>query len=220
LAGLITAIRIQKKNPRRANLYLDDKFVLGLATDVVQDFGLHRGQALSDADLEALRRAERQRRALQDALRLLNYRARSTDEVRKRLAGKGYDPEQVEAVVARLQAVGLLDDAAFARTWVENRQALHPRGRSALAAELRQKGVPAEAIAAVLGEGAREGEEAAQALELASRRARSLRGLDRPAFFRRLQGFLARRGFSPEVVFQAVRRAWEEAGGEDPTRPI
>lgn len=214
MAGTITAIRVQKKNTKRANLYLDDKFVMGLATDIVQDFGLRRGQVLSDADLQALRRAEGQRRALQDALRLLNYRARSTAEVRQRLAGRGYDPAQVEAAIARLQSVGLLDDGAFARTWVENRQALHPRGRSALAAELRQKGVAAEIIAAVLDEAAQQTDEAAQALDLARGRAPALRGLDRPAFFRRLRGFLARRGFSPDVVLRAVRQAWAETAGE------
>jgi len=64
MAGIVTAIRIQKKNPKRANLYLDGKFVLGLAVDVVQDFGLQPGQELSDAELEALRQGEQKQRAM------------------------------------------------------------------------------------------------------------------------------------------------------------
>ena len=219
MAGIITAIRIQNKNPKRANLYLDGKFVLGLAVDVVQDFCLHRGQELSDADLEALRQGEQKQRAMGDALRLLNYRLRSVAEVRKRLQERGYTPDQVEAVLSRLQAAGMLDDGAFARAWVENRQLGSPRGRQGLAAELRQKGVAPEVIAAVLDEAVEEESEAGQALELARGRAHALRGLDRPAFFRRLQSFLARRGFSAEVVFQVARQVWEEVGatgrGED-----
>jgi len=209
MPGTITAIRVQKKNPRRANLYLDGEFALGLAVEVVQDFGLHRGQVLSAADLEALRQAESRHQAYRDALRLLSYRPRSVSEVRARLAGRGYDPALVEATVARLQELGLLDDRAFARAWVESREMLRPRGRQALVAELRQKGVSAEVIASVLDEVLAE-DESVRALQMARERARTLAGLERSAFFRRLQGFLVRRGFSTEVVLQVVRQVWEE----------
>jgi len=212
MAGTITAIRLQKKNPRRASLYLDGRFVLGLAVEVAQDLGLHRGQVLSDADLEALRQAEEQRQAYQYALRLLSYRLRSTAEVRQRVAGKGYADDQAEAVVARLTELGLLDDRVFAQTWVENRRALRPRGRQALQAELRQKGLAAGVIAAALEEARVDEGEAEQALALARERAAALVGLERPDFFRRLQGYLARRGFSPDAVVPAVRRVWEEVG--------
>ncbi len=209
MAGTITAVRVQKKDPRRASLYLDGEFVLGLSIDIVQDWGLRRGMCLSDADLQALRRAEQMQRAYGAALRLLNYRARSVAEVRRRLVRRGYDPEQVEAVVSRLQQQGLLEDRAFARLWVENRRLNSPRGRQRLAAELRQKGLAADIIAGALEE-VPEDDEAAQALTLARGRARALSGVERPAFLRRLQGFLSRRGFSSEVVRQVVRRVWEE----------
>jgi regulatory protein len=215
MSGTITAIRVQKKNPRRASLYLDGKFAMGLGIEVVQDFGLHRGQVLSDADLEALRRAEQQRRACQDVLRLLNYRPRSTAEVRSRLRDRGYDEAQVAAAVARFQELGLLDDRAFARAWVQDRQDLRPRGRQGLAAELRRKGLAPEVIAETLDEAVDDEGEAAQALALARARARSLAGLERPAFFRRLQGFLARRGFASEVVAQVVRQVWAQVSGQD-----
>jgi len=207
LGGTITAIRIQKKNPRRASLYLDGRFALGLAVEVVQDWGLHRGQVLDEAELEALRRAEGQHRALRDALRLLNQRLRSTAEVRERLLRRGYDEEQVEGVLSRLTELGLLDDRAFARAWVENRQVFRPRGRPALAAELRKKGLSPEIIAEVLEASPPEDE---AALALARRRAPALRGLERPTFLRRLHAFLARRGFSPEVVRRVASQVWEE----------
>ena len=214
MSGTITAIRVQRKNPRRASLYLDGRFLMGLSIEVVQDLGLRRGQLLDDAEMEALRRAEAQRRAYQDALRLLSYRPRSCAEVRIYLAGQEYDQAQVEATVARLQELGLLDDRAFARTWVENRRALRPRGRQALSAELRQKGVAAEVIAEVLDESRSGEDEVGVALELARARARALQGLPRPVFFRRLQGFLARRGFPHEVIREVVDRAWVEAHGD------
>ncbi len=215
MPGTITAIRVQKKNPKRASIYLDGKFALGVGVEVVQDAGLRRGQVLSEADLDALRRAEAQRRAYQDVLRLLNYRPRSASEVRRRLQERGYDATQVAAAVARFQELGLLDDRAFARNWVQDRQDLHPRGRQGLAAELRQKGLAPEVIAEALDEAVDEEAEEAQALALARTRARALAGLERVAFLRRLQGFLARRGFAAEIVARVVRQAWEELDDED-----
>ncbi len=213
MAGVVTAIRVQKKNPRRASLYLDGQFAFGLSIEVVQDWGLRRGQHLSNADLEGLRQAERQRRAYQDALRLLSYRPRSIAETRQRLLRKGYEEGQVEAAIARLVELGLLDDHAFARAWVENRQVFRPRGQYALASELRQKGISSQVIAEVLDEMLQGADEAAQALALARERAGSLSGLEQPVFARRLQGFLARRGYSAEVVRQVVRQVWEETEG-------
>jgi len=215
MAGTITAIRVQKKNPRRASLYLDGKFALGLSVEVVQDWGLRRGQALSEADLEALRQAERKQRACRDALRLLSYRPRSTAEVRQRLARRDYDEDQIEAAVARLQELSLLDDRAFARAWVENRQVFRPRGRRALASELWQKGLAREVIDEVLDSMLDEGDEAQQALALARKRAGALAGLERPVFFRRLRGYLARRGYPADVVREVVGRVWEETQGGD-----
>jgi regulatory protein len=212
MAGTITAIRVQEKNPRRANLYVDDQFVLGLSIYVVQDWGLRRGMSLSDADLEALRRDEKKQHAYNDALRLLNYRPRSVAEVRRRLRSRGYEEAQVEVALARLQRSGLLDDRAFARLWVENRLLSSPRGRQGLAAELRKKGVSAEVIAEVLDESEQDWDERAQAFELARGRVRTLAGLERPVFFRRLQSFLARRGFASDIVLQVVRQLWEETG--------
>ena len=214
MSGTITAIRVQKKNPRRASIYLDGSFALGLGIEVVQDAGLRRGQALSDADLEALRLAEAQQRAYQAVLRLLNYRPRSTAEVRSHLLRRGYEEAQVTAAVARFQELGLLDDRAFARTWVQDRQDLRPRGRQGLAAELRRKGLAPEVIAEALDEAVDEESEAAQALALARTRARALAGVERSVFFRRLHGFLARRGFAAEVVARTVRQVWGEVSGE------
>lgn len=215
MSGTITAIRLQKKDPRRANLHIDGEFALGLSLEVVQDFGLRRGMVLSEADIEALRQAEKKRRAYQDALRLISYRQRSVDELSRRLLQKGYDEPQVEATVSRLQDLGLLDDLGFARSWVENRLVFHPRGRRALEDELRRKGISAQIIKQVLDEAMAEDDERRMALELARDRASSLVGLERQVFWRRLQGFLARRGFPPGVVYEVVGRVWEELEGSE-----
>jgi regulatory protein len=86
------------------------------------------------------------------ALRFLEVRARSVDEVRRRLARAGYPAGQVDAAVTRLLELGVLDDPAFARAWVASRDRTHPRGERALRDELRRKGISPDVITAVLAE--------------------------------------------------------------------
>jgi len=75
------------------------------------------------------------------AARFLEARPRSTDETRRRLRDAGYRVDLVAAALDRLTELGYLDDAAFARTWVESRDRARPRGARALRDELRRKGV-------------------------------------------------------------------------------
>jgi regulatory protein len=91
------------------------------------------------------------------AARFLGTRPRSADEVRRRLRDAGYRADLVEGALDRLTELGYLDDAAFARAWVESRDRTRPRGARALRDELRRKGVAAadaEAALAARGAGA------------------------------------------------------------------
>lgn len=105
------------------------------------------------------------------AARFLEVRARSVDEVRRRLGEAGYRSDLVAAAIARLIELGMLDDEAFARAWVESRDRARPRGARALSAELRRKGIDQAAINAVLAERDGQGDDADGAAEEVARRA-------------------------------------------------
>ena len=89
---------------------------------------------------------------LEAAARFLEVRSRSVSEVRRRLGGAGYRPDLVDGAIARMTELGMLDDEAFARTWVESRDRARPRGERAIREELRLKGIDRETIDLVLGE--------------------------------------------------------------------
>ena len=109
-------------------------------------------------------------------------------------------------VLDRLRDAGLLDDREFARFWVENRETFRPKGALGLSYELRQKGVPREIIEQSLeGLNARE-----SAYRAAVGRAARMAHLEQPIFYRRLSGFLQRRGFGYKVIRETVDRLWEE----------
>jgi regulatory protein len=89
---------------------------------------------------------------LEAAARFLEARPRSVAEVRRRLVGAGYKPELVEGAIERLLELGMLDDGAFARAWVESRDRARPRGERAMRQELAIKGVDREIVEVLFGE--------------------------------------------------------------------
>lgn len=205
MAGTITALQAQKKNKERVNVYIDGRFAFGLAA--IEAVKLRHGQKLSDEEIAALRERDETHQAHEAALRYLDYRPRSVDEIRRHLKGKSVEPDVIDEIVERLAQVGLLDDRAFARYWLENRNDFRPRGERALRMELRQKGVPDDIIDEVLAEGHSEDEAAYQA---ALTQARKIRTTDPREFRRKLEAHLVRRGFSYDSAREATARAWNE----------
>lgn len=201
----ITAIERQPRR-RRANVYLDGHLALALSLDVLAQAGLRPGDDLSPSQLEELRQAEARHTALASALRLLSYRPRSEAELRQRLARRDTPPLIVDETIARLRDSALVDDEAFARSWVDSRDQTSPRSRRLLAAELRAKGVDAHTVRQSLA--ALDEDDAAY--RAARRRARSLAAPSYADFRRRLGDFLLRRGFGYETVRSTVARLWEE----------
>ncbi|MEX2418629.1 MAG: regulatory protein RecX [Actinomycetota bacterium] len=141
------------------------------------------------------------------ALRFLAVRPRSRREVRDRLRKAGFDPEDIEGEIERLEAAGLLDDDRFARDYAEHLVGNKGVGRRALASSLFAKGIDKETIDAVAGEMG--GDEEERAEELARSRVSRLSGLDPAAAHRRLMGFLARRGYDASVCRRAASKALE-----------
>jgi regulatory protein len=150
---------------------------------------------------------------LEAAARFLETRSRSVAEVRRRLMSAGYRSELVDGAIARLLDLGVLDDEAFARAWVESRDRARPRGERAIRDELRLKGVDRTTVDLVLEE-RREAvsptDEAdpdgvgspdrAAAERLIRKQSRALARVTDPRQRRqRAYALLARNGFDPET---------------------
>ncbi len=201
----VTSLKVQKRNPNRVNVYLDGEFAFGLARIVAA--WLTVGQILTDSQISVLREKDGVEAAYQHALHFISYRPRSEAEVRRKMADRGVKPEWADAVMEKLVHAGVVGDSNFAAAWVENRAALHPRGRRMLTYELRQKGISDEDINAALDPlPEEEGLAYSAGLKYASR----LKGLEWMIFSRRLAGFLARRGFSYSTCKPVIRQIWDE----------
>jgi regulatory protein len=211
----ITSLRFQKHSPDRVNVYLDDRFAFGLPA--VEAARLRVGQTLENGEIERLRSLDIEQKAYDRAVNFLAYRPRSEAEVRSRLKRSDTDPDVIEAVIGRLKAQSYLDDAEFARFWVEGRQRFRPRSATALRQELRRKGLDDSTIAPAVAEL----DAVTAATEAARPRALRLSGLagsDPMLFRRKMSDFLLRRGFDYEVVREVVARLMGElADGEAQT---
>src|SRR3990172_7629629 len=133
-------------------------------------------------------------------------RALSSEELRRRLARRGYPPEQISAVLARLAASRYLDDGEYARAWARSRAHRRSLGPTRLAQELRAKGIAEGEIAVALREAFTERDARETAEAAAMRRLPALQGLPPDVARRRLAGHLARRGFATETILALCRK--------------
>jgi regulatory protein len=146
------------------------------------------------------------------ALRLLGVRWRSREELRRRLAAAGFEPEAIESALRELEDVGLIDDTRFAREVVSDRAVRRLSGDRAIRTTLRQRGVTAEVAEQAL-EGA--GDEVERARALALLKAPRLATVEPEAAYRRLFGLLVRRGFGPGLARDASREALRRVSSPD-----
>ena len=161
---------------------------------------------------------------LEAAARFLEARSRSIAEVRRRLAGAGYRAELVEGAIERMTELGMLDDDAFARAWVESRDRARPRGERAIREELRLKGVDRAVIDEVMTDrrdAAQEGTsnddpprpspDRTAADRLLAKNSRALTRVADPRQRRqRAYALLARHGFDPDTCREVAARFIED----------
>ena len=209
----ITALRAQRRTTDRVNLYIDGEFCCGVAYEVVVAEGLRTGDAITPEVVQRLAQADGRWKAKQAALSLLGTRARATGELSDRLRRKGFDEDATAYAIAEVRRMGLLDDRAFAESWVRDRLLLRPRGARALVGELSRKrvapDVARDAVACVMhAADVCDADLCAHAASKWLRTHPTPDAADREAREkqrRRLAGYLGRRGFSGHAVRSALQ---------------
>jgi len=204
--AVITRLVASKGRPKKVKVYLDGKYAFSLEAAVALQARLRIDQELNQPKIDRLEHENGLKKTLAAANHLLSFRPRSEKEIRQKLLQKGFDTAIVTESVNYLKEHGLLDDAAFARYWAENRASFSPRSRRMVQLELRQKGVSAD-----LAEETAEGlDDEAGAYQAGSKRASRMDVSDYEEFRRRLGEYLRRRGYGYDVINRSIKRLWLE----------
>lgn len=197
---VITCIR---KERGRYRVTINDTEDVLVPVSLMRERPLQEGQPINLEDYDNWLMVRQYRFALDRAVGYLAARARSKREIEQKLLQAGYRPCTVEMVLYKLERENLLDDADFARQWVESRQN-HKLGRSRIAQELRRKGVSQEEAEEALSI-IDDDDQLSGAIALAEKAAARIKpGEDLRKFSARIAGMLARRGYSWDIAKQAI----------------
>lgn len=186
----ITDIKQQVKRKDRYSIFIDGKYGFALSESDLLQNGLKIDQDLSEAELQELKEISSEDKAVYRVLDLLARRPRSAGEISEYLKRKKYTAGEVEKILNTLSKKGYIDDAAFARSWVENRRLLKPTSRRKLILELKQKRVSEEIIRRVLDEEPDDEKEIIR--KIIAKKQHQTRYQDR----QKLMQYLARQGFN------------------------
>lgn len=201
----ITKIEPQKRNKNRVSVYIDETFAFGVDMEVAYTCGLKEGLDIDRQWLDEVVRKEEQFRAQNYALNLLSYRARSEREIMERMQQKGYESSVIEDTIAYLKEQGYLDDYAFAEMFIRDKSELNKYGQNRIKTELYKKGVAREVINGLIEEMIDSNSEYEKAKELAKKKIKSYQQDSKQALYRKLNGFLIRKGYPYDVVSRVVK---------------
>jgi len=196
----ITAIKQQVKRQDRYSIFVDGAYAFSLSESGLIESKLASGQEFDPAQLAALKKAAGLDKAYGNALRYVAMRPRSEWELTTYLQRKEVDEAAAKQIIDRLQAVDLLSDVAFARSWVANRRLLKSVSKRRLLQELRQKHVPVSIIEQALAEDEADDQDALR--ELVAKKRTLTRYQNEPM---KLMQYLARQGFSYDDIKSAMR---------------
>lgn len=204
----ITGITPQVKDKTRCNIEVDGRFFCGMKLETVMEHRLKVGAVVSEEELSRLQLESEKLTALDKALSFITASMKTEKDVRAYLKKKGYLSDVTDYVVEKMRSYGYLDDAAYARAYIEH--AGKKKGARLIAMELKRKGVPDEAVEEALSTFEGEEESAREVLK------KYLRGktIDKATLMKAYRHLMGK-GYSYETVKSALEALDGDISDED-----
>lgn len=203
----ITDIIPQKKNDR-VNIYIDGKFAFGLSEELQFKYDLFVDKEVTQDYIDNVLKTEEQNKVIYSTLNFLSYRQRSEKEIYSKLISKGYKEEYVLKAIEYCKERNYIDDKLFAENYIKDKTNLNKYGSIRIRYDLIAKGIDKDIIDEVLDLDF--DDEYIRAYELAAKRVKSYRNDDKNAIYRKLGGFLHRKGYSYDIVSKVLQKILEE----------
>lgn len=194
---------VQQKDQNRVSVYLDGKFAFGITLESLLQNNLSVGKELTKEQIDSLKEQSSQDKVFARAIRYVTSRPHSEREIKLWLKKKKIEESLQGETLQRLKKLGLVDDLAFAKWWIEQRTVFRPKPKRVLKQELRIKGITDDVF-----ENAFTDTETVDDLEIAKKLAlkrwERLKTLPGNVAKQKLLQFLAGRGFSYDVARDAI----------------
>jgi len=190
----ITAIKQQVKQQGRYSIFVEGKYSFSLSEGALLESKIASGQELTPQQVKEFKKLSGDDKLYNQALRYSVMRPRSTWEMEQYLQRKKADPLLSQYILNKLTKLELLDDLAFAHSWIANRRLLKPVSRRRLQQELRAKRVPDEIADHALGEDVTAESDVLR--QLVAKKRKQAKYQDDT----KLMQFLARQGFSYDDI--------------------
>lgn len=194
-----------QKNPNRVNIYIDDKFAFGLDNEIRYKYSLKSNMDIDEDFIKNILMEEEESKALNSVLNYLSYRSRSEKEVIDYLKKYNYGEALIIKIVDKCKKYKYIDDLSFAESFARDRVRLKKYGSRRIKYELNQKGIGDNLIDQAL-EDLDRNKEYEMALELAKKRIKSYSNDDRNKKYRKLSGYLQRRGYDFSVISKVLNQ--------------
>ncbi len=202
----ITKIEFQKKNQGRYSIYIDGEFAFGVHEDVLVQHSLRKGMELDDEQIELICESEKYKKAYMYGINLLSYKMRTEKELSDKMREKEHSEEAIEDAISKLRQKGYVDDGKYALMYANEKMNKKASGRKLVSHKLRQKGIDSEIVSLAIEEVSSEDKEYEQALDAAAKKMKTTyRNDDKNAVYRKLGGYLSRRGYPYSIVSRVLR---------------
>ncbi|WP_352420575.1 RecX family transcriptional regulator [Proteiniborus sp.] len=209
--ALITKIEKQKKNIRRYSIFLDEEYSFSVSEDTLIKHRLAKGMIIDKKELEQILELEDMNLCKNYGLKLLGQRARSEYEIKDKMLKKGYNEKSVQEAIRYLKEYKYINDEEYAKCYIKDRVNIKKLGYNRVKRELYQKNIDNTVIEDTLNEVFNKEDEYERALELAERkRSTSYKNDDPQAAYRKLGGFLQRKGYSFDIIIKVLNKVLKQ----------
>lgn len=215
----VTLLTPQKNDPKRINVFIDDKFFCALPLIEAVTLRLKKDLQLTEKQLTVIWQKNLQTRLTDLALNYLSFRPHSEKEVREHLQlklkkFKGNDvfkniqsvnsQELINDILGNLRSKDYLNDVNFSKWWIEQRQTFKKKGRKLIDFELRQKGIVDDNIEQAWLSSEEKSSEFDLAMAFVRKKSHLLQKLPVKNSREKIYSWLAARGFSYETIKDVI----------------
>lgn len=200
----ITSVTRNRKRQKMLSVFIDNKFSFCIPEDIYLKLGLYEERELTEDEIDEIKKVIIHSRVRELAVKYIQTRIRSVNEVRMKLKSEGFDKETVENVLKELIALGYLNDRLFAQKYIYDRKKLKPKSKLMLKHELMTKGINEEIADDVLSEWKIDDEKVAESLV---RKKFGKYDLNEEKNLKRVYYFLKHRGYNYETIKKVILKA-------------